>query len=443
MVPAVQYARNGTVHLAYQTFGTGERDLVLIPGFISHADFPWEHPPYRRFMERLGSIARVTVYDKRGNGLSDPVDPTGGFDQHLDDLDTIIAAVGARQPVLFGWSEGAAVAVLYASHHPQQVQSLVLYGAFPRMIADEQYPHGVTREVFDAGLDLIRENWGTGISLTILGPEQFANEEFRQWWGRYERTASSPGVAMASLRIDAQLDLRDILPAIHVPTLLIHRVDDPIIRVQGSRLMAERMPDARLVELPGSLHWPWMGDSDAVVEEIEEFLTGRRRPAEADRALATVLFTDIVDSTERAAAAGDHRWRAIVEDHDAATRFELERHHGRLVKTTGDGALATFDRPAAAARCALALQRAVARQGLVLRAGLHTGEIELRAGDVTGLAVNLAARVSATAGAGQTLATRTVKDLVVGSGIQFEPAGTHDLRGVPGEWELYAVHDEA
>ena len=439
--PEIRYASNGDVHLAYQTFGEGEHDLILIPGFVSHAEFPWEHPPYRRFMERLGAIARVTVYDKRGSGLSDPIDRTAGFDQHLDDLGVMIEAVGARRPVLLGWSEGAAVAILFASYHPQEVRSLVLYGAFPRLLNGDDYASGVDPEVFEAGLDVIRTTWGEGASLAILGPEKLEDDAFREWWGRYERVSAPPGVAIAALRMDGELDIRDLLPAIGVPTLLIHRTDDPIVRVEGARVLAERMPDARLVELPGTLHWPWIGNTDSVIEEIEQFLTGRRSTAEADRTLATVLFTDIVGSTARAAGLGDRRWRELVEDHDAAAALEVQRHNGRVVKSTGDGVLATFDRPTAAARCALAMHRAMARQELPLRAGLHTGEIELRGDDVAGLAVHIAARVNSLAGAGQTLATRTVKDLVAGSGLVFGPAGTHELRGVPGEWELYEVSD--
>ena len=439
--PEIRYARNGDVHLAYQTFGEGDRALILVPGFVSHLEFPWEHPPYRRFMDRLGALGRVTVYDKRGSGLSDPIDAAGGFDQHLDDLAAVIAAAGARRPVVIGWSEGSAVAALFASHHPDAVESLVLYGSFPRMVSGADYPHGLAPELFEMGIQAMEEAWGEGISLAFLAPEKLGDEDFRRWWGRYERMSASPGLAMSALRIDAQLDMREVLPAIHVPTLLIHRVGDAVIPVEGARLMAEMMPEARLVELPGTLHWPWMGDSEAVIEEVEEFVTGERRRAEPDRALATVLFTDIVRSTDLASQLGDRRWRQLVEDHDATVAHELARHNGRLVKSTGDGALATFDRPAAAIRCAGSLRRALSRQGLEIRAGLHTGEIELMRDDVGGIAVHIAARVSSLAESGQTLATRVVKDLVVGSGIDFAAAASHELRGVPGEWELYAVRD--
>lgn len=438
-IPATWYARNGSVHLAVQTFGRGDLELVLVPGFVSNVEFPWEHPPYRRFMDRLASFARVTVYDKRGSGLSDPLDSAAGFDQHLDDLAAVIDAAEAGRPVLFGWSEGAAVAALYAAHHPDAVESLVLYGAFPKLLAASDYPEGVDPQAFELIMRGLDESWGEGISLTFLAPEKLADEAFRRWWGKYERVSASPGLAASALRLDSEFDLRDVLPAIHVPTLLINRLDDSGVPIAGARLMAERIPDARLAELPGTIHWPWMGDTDAVVAEIEEFLTGRREPPEPDRALATVLFTDIVSSTERATELGDQRWRHLLEDHDAVCVREVERHDGRWVKSTGDGLLATFSRPANALRCARVLGEALSRQGIEARAGVHTGEIELLGEDVAGIAVHIAARVCALAGARQTLASRTVKDLVVGSGIEFAEMGTRELKGVPGQWELFAL----
>lgn len=437
----MRYARNGSVHLAFQSFGEGERDLLLVPGFVSHVEFVWEHPPYRRFMNRLASFARVTVYDKRGSGLSDPLDAAAGFDQHLDDLAAVIDAADATRPALMGWSEGAAVAALFSAHHPQEVRSLVLYGAFPTMLQGPDYPHGVPKDAFEPMLEALSEAWGEGVSLSFLALEKLEDEGFRRWWGRYERASGSPGLAVSAMRMDSELDIRDTLPAIHVPTLLIHRRDDPGVSVEGARLMAEQIPDARLVELPGTIHWPWIGDADAVVEEVEEFLTGTRQAVEPDRALATVLFTDIVGSTETVAELGDRRWRSLLEGHDATAARELAAYQGNLIKSTGDGLLATFDRPAAAIRCAQSLQEALSRQGVAIRAGLHTGEIELTDQDVAGMAVHIAARVSSLAEAGQTLVSRTVKDLVVGSGIEFEEAGATELRGVPGDWELFAVKD--
>ena len=233
-------------------------ELILVPGFVSHLEFPWEHPPYRRFMSRLAAFARVTVYDKRGSGLSDPLDAAAGFDQHLDDLAAVVDAAGATRPVVVGWSEGAAVAALYAAHHPHVVESLVLYGAFPKIVAAPDYPEGVPEAAFELVLEGLDEAWGEGVSLSFLAVEKLADDDFRRWWGRYERASASPGLAVSALRLDSELDMRDVLPAIHVPTLLIHRSEDPSVPVAGARLMAERIPDARLVELPGTIHWPWM-----------------------------------------------------------------------------------------------------------------------------------------------------------------------------------------
>jgi pimeloyl-ACP methyl ester carboxylesterase/DNA-binding SARP family transcriptional activator len=438
-VPPVRYARNGSVHLAFQSFGEGDREFVLVPGLVCHLEFPWQHPPYRRFMNHLASFARVTVYDKRGMGLSDPLDAAAGFDQHLDDLAAVIDAAGAIRPVLMGWSDGAAVAALYAAHHPDVVESLVLYGAFPKLLESPDYPEGQPRDRFDQLLEGVSEAWGEGISLNFLAFEKLGDEAFRRWWGGYERAAASPGLVLSALRLDAELDIRDVLPAIHVPTLMIHRTDDPVMTVESARFMAGRIPDAHLVELPGTLHWPWLGDTDAVMEEIEEFVTGARPTAEPNRALATVLFTDIVRSTEIAAELGDRRWRIMLEDHDATASREVEAHQGHLIKSTGDGLLATFDRPAAAIHCAQSLRESLARQGLKIRAGLHTGEIELIGDDVGGIAVHIAARVSERAEADQTLTSRTVRDLVVGSGIEFEATG-EVLRDAAGEWgELLTV----
>ncbi|MFL5827950.1 MAG: adenylate/guanylate cyclase domain-containing protein [Thermoleophilaceae bacterium] len=435
----MRYARNGAVHLAFQSFGEGPRDIVLVPGVISHLEFPWEHAPYRRFMNRLAAFARVTIYDKRGMGLSDPLAVAAGFDQHLDDLAAVIDAAEATQPVLMGWSDGAAVAALFAAHHPGEVESLVLYGAFPKLLESPDYPEGGPRDQFDDIMEAVDKAWGEGVSAAFLAFEKLDDEEFCRWWGRYERASASPGLVMSALRLDAELDIREVLPAIHVRTLLIHRTEDPVMSVESARFMASRIPDSRLVELSGTLHWPWLGDTDAVIEEIEEFLTGRRQAVEQDRALATVLFTDIVGSTEMAAELGDRRWRGLLEDHEVTAGRELMAHKGKLVKSTGDGLVATFDRPAAAIYCALSLHDCLSREGMQIRAGLHTGEIELMGQDVGGMAVHIAARVSSLAGAGQTLASRTVKDLVVGSGIQFEEAGAAQLKGVPGEWELFAV----
>ena len=441
--PETRYARNGDTHLAYQTFGAGERDVVLVPGLISHVEVGWEHPPYRRFMDRLAGFARVTVYDKRGSGLSDPVDAAAVFDLHLDDLAAVCDAVGAERPVLCGWSEGAAVCALYAAHHPDRVESLVLYGLIPKLLSGPDYPHGVDPAVFEMLLESISESWGSGVTLLALGPALLDDDAFREWWGHYERASASPSLALSALRLDCNFDLRWMLDSIHVPSLIVHRSDDVGASIEGARLAAELMPSARLVELPGDVHWPWMGDTDAVTDVIEEFVTGHRSVREPDRVLATLLVTDVVGSTLKAAEMGDSRWRDLLEVHHATASREIDAHRGSLITRAGDGLLATFDRPAAALRCADSLRASLSRHGLQIRAGVHTGEIELMGDDVGGMAVHIAARVGSLAEPGQTLASRTVRDLVFGSGIEFEPAGAHQLKGVPGEWELFEVSPRA
>ena len=428
--PEVQYARNDSVYLAYQSFGEGDLEVVLVPGLVSNLELSWEHPPYRSFMDRLASFARVTVYDKRGMGLSDPLDSAAGFDQHLDDLAAVIDAADVTRPVLLGVCDGAAVASLFAAHHPGAVDSLVLYGAFAKLVRAPGYPEGGTQDGFEGALEVVRTSWGAGGSAAIFAAENLEDEEFLRWWGRFERASASPGLVVSALRLDGELDIREVLPSIHVPTLLFHRSGDPAAPVKAARLMAEQIPDARLVEFPGTLHWPWLGDTDSVIDEIEEFLDRRRPPVEPDRALATVMSTKIADSSKIAAGL------------DAAGR-EINAHHGQLIKSNGEGLLATFDRPATAIRCAQSLGQSLSDRGMEIRTGLHTGEVELRGEEVSGMAVQIAALVGSQAKAGETLTSRTVRDLVVGSGIEFEEHGSVQLEGVHGEWELLAVRSEA
>jgi DNA-binding SARP family transcriptional activator/pimeloyl-ACP methyl ester carboxylesterase/class 3 adenylate cyclase len=439
--PEVHYARNGSVYVAYQSFGEGELEFVLVPGLVSNLEFAWEHPAYRRFMDRLASFARVTVYDKRGMGLSDPLDTAAGFDQHLDDLAAVIDAAELNRPVVMGCCDGGAVAALYAAHHPDAVESLVLYAAFPKLNKAPGYPEGGAPEALEAVIQSVSEAWGSGVTASVFAAELFDDEEFCRWWGRYERASASPGLVISALRLDGELDMRDVLPAIHVPTLQLHRTGDPAASVEGGRFMSERIPDARMVEFPGTLHWPWLGDTDALIDEIEQFLIGRPPPAhEPDRALATVMSADFVDATKTAARLDDQRWQNLLEDvRDTTAGREIKAHQGQLIKGPGNGLLATFDRPASAIRCAQSLRQSLSLQGIEIRAGLHTGEIELRGEDVAGMALQIAARVGSHAKAGETLASRTVRDLVVGSGIEFEDHGAVQLKGVPGEWDLLSV----
>jgi class 3 adenylate cyclase/alpha-beta hydrolase superfamily lysophospholipase len=437
--PVTRYARSGDVRVAYQVVGDGPRDLVLAPGFVSHLELAWDYPPYERFIPRLASFARVIVFDKRGSGLSDPVGAATTIETRMDDIRAVMDAVGSDRADVFGWSEGATIAAVFGASRPDRVSALVLYGSFARGTPAEGYPWAVAPEAWELWLQEDEEEaWGQGGSLMILAPTRFEDEALVSWWGRFERQSMSPRMARAVLRLDMAFDIRDVLPSIRVPTLVIHRSGDAL-PVEGARWLAEQIPGARFVELAGDDHWPWTSDPDEIVDEVEEFLTGERREREPDRALATVLFTDIVASTERAAALGDRRWRDLLEQHDRLVRRELDRHRGREVKTTGDGVLATFDGPARGIDCASAICAQMSPLGIEVRAGLHTGECELRNGDVGGIAVHIGARVAGMARPGEVLVSGTVKDLVVGSGFQFVDRGSHSLKGAPGEWRLYAV----
>ena len=434
------YALSGDVRVAYQVVGDGPRDLVLVPGFVSNLELAWEYPSYERFMRRLAAFARVIVFDKRGSGLSDPVGEVATLEERMDDIRAVMDAVGSERADVFGWSEGATIAAVFGASRPDRVSALVLYGSFARGTPAEGYPWAVRRDAWELWLQEGEgeEAWGQGFSLLMLAPSRFEDEALVRWWGRFERQSMSPTMSRAALRLDMELDIREVVPSIRVPTLVIHRTGD-VLPVEGGRWLAEQIPGARFVELPGEDHWPWTSDPDDIVDEVEEFLTGERHDREPDRVLATVLFTDIVGSTKHATALGDRRWTDLLEQHDRLVRRELGRHRGREVKTTGDGVLATFDGPARGITCAQAICAQVRPLGIEVRAGLHTGECELRNGDVGGIAVHIGARVAGMAEAGEVLVSSTVKDLVVGSRLEFADRGTHSLRGAPGEWRLYAV----
>jgi class 3 adenylate cyclase len=438
MRPKTRYARSGDLSIAYQVIGEGPIDIVHLPGLVSHLELAWGHPHYERFIRRLASFARVIVLDRRGMGLSDPVVEPPTVEERIDDARAVMDAVGSEQAAIFGCSQGATLAAFFAATYPDRVSAAVLYGAFARLTPDPpEYPWGFAPEVIEEFATGIAA-WGEGMVLVAIAPGKLADDREREWWGRFEQASTSPGMVLKLSIADMELDIRDILPSIRVPTLLIHRRDDTL-PIEGARYMADRIPDARLIELEGEDHWPWVDDPDEVCDYVEEFLTGARHVPEPDRVLSTVLFTDIVGSTERASALGDRRWRELLDAHEEVIRRELDRHSGREVKTTGDGFLATFDGPTRAVRCARAISDEVRRLGIEVRAGLHTGECELRNGDVGGIAVHIAARVAAKAGPGEVLVSSTVKDLVVGSDLEFADRGPHELKGVPGEWRLLAV----
>jgi pimeloyl-ACP methyl ester carboxylesterase len=437
--PRTRYALSGDAHIAYQAFGQGDLDLVFVPGFVSNIEHYWEMPRVPDLLERLGSFARVVIFDKRGTGLSDPVSEPPPLEQRMDDMQAVMDAAGVERAALFGVSEGGPASVLFAATYPDRTSALVLYGSTPRFRTDSDISWGATDEQVELMLAETSRTWGDGALLNVFAPAAAKEPGMKEVWGRFQRASASPAMARAVVEALFEIDVRDILPTIRVPTLLLHRIGDLVAPVEGARLMAERIPDARLVEFEGADHVPFTGDFDPVLDEMEEFLTGTRHARPLDRVLATVMFTDIVDSTQRAADAGDRGWRELIERHDELTRRQLDRFRGQEVKTLGDGFLATFDGPARAIECACAIRDGVGTHGLEVRAGLHTGECELYGDDVRGMAVNIGARVGALAGANEVLVSSTVKDLVVGADLQFTERGEHELKGVPGKWRLYAA----
>jgi pimeloyl-ACP methyl ester carboxylesterase len=438
--PKTHYAKSGDVHIAYQVVGAGPIDVVWVPGWFSNVESNWDVPETAYFFDRLASFSRLIVFDKRGTGLSDPVSvkepPT--LEQRMDDVRAVMDAVGSERGAVIGLSEGGPMSALFAATHPDRTSALILTGTFARLLRDDDYPIGLKRKVVEAGIEGLVETWGEGNIVQLAAPSA-DSPEMRRRVGVYERAAASPGMVRALMHVNMDVDIRPLLPAIRVPTLVLHRTGDRMVPVELGRYLSEHIPEAKLVELEGIDHVPWVGDVDRFVDEIQEFLTGARHLAEPDRVLATVLFTDIVASTERAAALGDRRWREVLDRYYAVARREIERFGGRQIKTIGDGVLATFDGPARAIRSASAITGSVGALGIEVRAGLHTGECEFTENDVGGLAVHIGARVADLAGAGEVLVSRTVKDLVAGSGITFTERGEHDLKGVPGAWHVYAA----
>jgi class 3 adenylate cyclase len=433
MQPDTHYARSGDVKIAYQVVGSGPLDLVFVPGFISNLDHYWDEPSLARFLTRLSSFSRLILFDKRGTGLSDRVGSLPTLEDRMDDVRAVMDAVGSERAALFGVSEGGAMSMLFAATYPERTTRLVLYGT------SGHFPSSTEPEKLGPFLDFIERRWGTGASLRMFAPGKVADDTFKRWWARFERAGASPTAAIALLRMASDIDVRNVLPAIRVPTLILHTAGDLMLSLEGGRQLAATIPGARFVELPGSDHVFWAGETDRLVDEMQEFLTGTRPDIEADRVLATVLFTDVVDSTKLAFEMGDRRWRALLDEHDQRARHEIARFRGREVKTLGDGFLATFDGPARAVRCAIAVTNAVRSLGIELRSGIHTGEIEVKADDISGIAVHIAARVAARAQGGQVLVSSTVRDLVAGSGLSFADLGPHELKGLDEPLRLFST----
>ncbi len=439
VAPAVHYARSGELSIAYQVVGDGPVDVVWVPGFVSHLEVLWELPQWRRLMERLGAFARVIVFDKREQGLSDRTGAPPALEDIADDLRAVMDAAGSERAAIVGLSEGGPAALLFAASQPQRVVALALVGTYARLTAAHDHPTGVPVAQLRDFVERVVAQWGGPAALPLWVGEAASQPGVAEWWARLLRAGTSPGGARALLGLYERLDARPALSSISAPTVVMRGRDDLLVAEPLARALADAIPGARYVELPGP-HIVFIADEGrAFVAALEELLTGRQAQPEPERVLATVLMTDIVDSTARAVALGDQVWRDVLQRHDDATRRELERFRGSEVKQTGDGFLATFDGPARAVRCAAAIRDAVAPLGLVVRAGVHTGECELREADVSGIAVHIGARVGATARPGEVLVSSTVRDLVAGSGLQFESRGELELAGIPGTWRLYAA----
>ncbi len=421
------------------TVGDGPVNLVWVPTWISQCEHLFEEPSVAAAFERLGEFATVAIFDRRGSGLSDPMAGAPTLEEQMDDVLAVMDAVGFESAAIMASIEGGPMGTLFAATHPDRCERLVLYSAFARSRWAPDYDFTWHDDERQARTEELVANWGQGQMTSAIARTRLEDPDFMQWAGRLERLAASPAMARRILDLIGKFDVRHVLPSIRVPTLVLHRPDDGFLDVRHSRYLAEHIPGARMVELEGEDHLFSLGDVDTLTGEIEEFLTGRRQEREPDRMLATVLFTDICRSTERAAEMGDSAWRRLLGHHDELVRRELARHRGREVKHTGDGFLATFDGPARGVRCASAISRGIKSLGIGVRAGVHTGELEIRDSDVGGLAVHIGARVMAKAEEHEVLASSTVKDLVVGSGLRFDDRGSHELRGVPGEWRLFAV----
>lgn len=437
--PETRYAKSGGVHIAYQVFGHGPPDLVLVPGWASHIEYAWEEPLYARFLNRIGSFCRVTWFDKRGTGLSDRDVGMPTLETRMDDVRAVMEAVGIQRTAILGTSEGGSMSILFAATYPEKVSHLILYGAFARRIWDPDYPWAPTLKQREDWIDSLEKGWGGDIELGTLAPSRANDETFKKWFTTYGRLSVSPAAAVALARMNTYIDVRNVLSSIHVPTLVLHRTGDKDVNIANGIYLSKNIPGAKFVELPGNDHFVIAGDAGAVIDQLQEFVTGVRPIERSDRVLSTILFTDIVDSTKKASQLGDDSWKKLLVMHNDLVRGELSRFRGREIKSTGDGFVAIFDGPGRAVQCARGIVGSAKTIGISVRAGLHTGECELVGNDIAGVAVHIAARISGLARGNEILVSSTVKDLVSGSGIPFVNMGTRSLKGVDGRWHLYSA----
>jgi len=445
--PETRYARSGKVSIAYQVLGAGPPDLVFVPGVISNVEYAWEVPALADWLRSLASFSRLIWFDKRGTGVSDRVTEVPTLETRMDDIRAVMDDAGSEEAVLMGVSEGGPMSLLFAATHPERASGLILWSSSVKGVRADDYPWAPSFDEAIRAVEAAAERWGRpdycDEALGTIAPSLAGDEAFRRWWGSYMRLAVSPASAAALLRMNMEIDVRDVLPTLGVPALILHRADDRHVDPGNSRYIAEHMPLARRVELPGADHFAWIGDMDAALAEIKAFVADIPAGVETERRLATVLFTDIVGSTELASRLGDRRWRALLDRHNRLVSSQLQRWRALEVGERGDGILASFDGPARAIRCAVAIAKGVRELGLEVRAGLHTGECELLDGKIEGIAVHIGARIASLAGPSEVLVSSTVKDLVAGSGIEFRDRGSVALKGVPGEWRLYAVGPES
>jgi len=443
VVPEVRYARLGDAHIAYQVVGTAPLDVVFVPEFWNSIEAMWEEPRYAAFLNRLASFSRLICFDQRGTGMSDPV-PLGrpNVDQWMDDVGAVMEAAGSRRAAILGSGGGGVLSMVFAASRPERTSALALINSFARLGYAPDYRWGTSADFEERVLGDLLSKWGRDALIDLVAPSEEHDGSFRRWLGRYQRLGSSPGAVVAFRGMLRELDIRDVLPAIRVPTLIVHRANNRLVVVDHGRYLAENIRQAAYHEVAGVDYFPFLGDSELILDAVEQFLTGTKRAPDTDRVLATVLFTDIVDSTRHAARLGDSGWRSLIQRHHALVREHLARYRGHEIDTAGDGFLATFDGPARAVRCAVALVEAIPELGVQIRAGLHTGEVERLPDDkVGGLAVHIGSRVAGRATAGQVLVTSTVRDLTAGANLIFTDIGSHALKGVPGRWHLYRALD--
>jgi pimeloyl-ACP methyl ester carboxylesterase len=437
--PETRYAKSGGWNIAYQVFGTGEVDLVLVPGFTSHLDYIWEEPGLARFLTNLGSFSRLILYDKRGSGLSDRTPEPPTLEDRMADLLAVLDAVGSERSALLAWSDGGPMSLLFGATHPGRTSGLVLIGTAARFLAADDYPQGIDPDLHRTFIEAMEEEWGTGVGLLFFAPSMQESARFKQWWARYQRAAASPIAAADVLRMEHEIDARQVLPAIRVPTLVIHAARDTIVPVECGRYLAQHIPGARYLELDSMDHMYWTTNADKAIDEIEGFLTSKEPARHRDHLFCTLLFTDIADSTRKAGRLGDRRWREVLDAHNNLLRMQIDKFEGREIKSTGDGFLVAFDGPIRAVMCATAITQGAPEVGVKVRAGVHAGECVTMGEDLGGVTVHLAARVAAAAAPGEVLITNTVRGLVAGSGLKFLDRGHTPLKGIGRPPRLYSV----